>query len=132
MIKSLETVLASLATNLVIFLDVPAGSMTQARARALVWMVIGLISVVLGVIALRSRAGAKAGRVASIVALILGLIGTVVSILHISASTGIGTGGGRAGAIIGLVLALIGVVLGGLALTIKRRLQNPGTVGENV
>jgi hypothetical protein len=53
---------------------------------------------------------------------VLGLIGMVLSLAHLSASTGgFGTGGGRAGAIVALVLGLIGISLGGLALARSRR-----------
>ena len=52
----------------------------------------------------------------------LGLIGMVLSVVHLGTSTsGFGTGGGRAGAIVALVLALIGMSLGGLALARSRR-----------
>lgn len=50
----------------------------------------------------------------------LGLIGMVLSVVHLAGSTGFGTGGGRAGAIVALVLAVIGIGLGGLALARSR------------
>ena len=62
-----------------------------------------------------------------IVALVLGLIGVVLSVGHLGSSTGgFGTGGGRAGAIIALVLGLIGMNLGGLALARSRRPRSTG------
>ena len=55
-------------------------------------------------------------------ALVLGLIGMVLSVVHLGSSTGgFGTGSGRAGAIVALVLGLIGMNLGGLALARSRR-----------
>lgn len=78
----------------------------------------GLISVVIGGLALvRSSGNARA---ASILALVLGLISVILSLVHLSSSTGFGTGGGRAGAIVALVLGLIGMILGGLALARSR------------
>lgn len=66
----------------------------------------------------------KAGPLFSLkisVALVLGLIGVILSVVHLGGSTGFGTGGGRAGAIVGLVLALIVTSLGGLAFARSRR-----------
>lgn len=90
---------------------------TSGRARAMIIAGVGLVSLIIGGLAL-ARTGS--GRTAAIVALALGLIGVVLSAVHLATSTGFGTGGGRAGAIVGLVLALIGAILGGLALARKR------------
>jgi uncharacterized protein DUF6223 len=98
---------------------------TNGRARAIVAAVVGLISLVVGGLALArsaSRIGAGNGRAGAIVALALGLIGMVLSVAHLGSSTGgFGTGSGRAGAIVALVLGLIGMNLGGLALARSRR-----------
>lgn len=95
---------------------------TPARTRALVVAAVGLISVVSGALALaRSGRGIGNGRTVAIGALVLGLIGVILSVVHLAGSTGFGTGGGRAGAIVALVLALIGTTLGGWALTRSRR-----------
>jgi hypothetical protein len=68
------------------------------------------------------RIGTGDGRAAAIVALVVGLIGMVLSVVHLGSSAGgFGTGGGRAGAIVALVLGLIGMNLGGLALARSRR-----------
>lgn len=101
-----------------------AADLTSGRTRALVGAVAGLISLIIGGLAL-ARSGRGNGRTAGMVALILGLIGMVLSIVHLGTSTGgFGTGGGRAGAIVGLVLGLIGVNLGGLAVSRSRRPRN--------
>jgi hypothetical protein len=51
------------------------------------------------------------------VALLAGLIGVVLSGLHLATATGaIGTGSGKLGAIVALVVGLIGMTLGGLAI----------------
>jgi len=104
--------------------DVPTGEITTGRARALVGVAVGLISAIIGVVAmLRSsgRLGAGSGRVGAVVALALGLIGIILGIIHLATSTGgFGTGGGRAGAIVGLVVSVIGVILGGFAITRSR------------
>ena len=98
---------------------------TNGRAKAIVAAVVGLISLVVGGLALArssGRIGAGNGRAGAIVALVLGLIGMVLSVVHLGNSTGgFGTGSGRAGAIVALVLGLIGMNLGGLALARSRR-----------
>jgi len=103
----------------------PQVGMTSGRAQALVAAVVGLISLVIGGLALArsaGRIGTGNGRVGAIVALVLGLIGIVLSVVHLGNSTGgFGTGGGRTGAIVALVLGLIGMNLGGLALARSRR-----------
>ena len=99
--------------------------LTSGRARALVAAAVGLISLIIGGLALArsaGRIGIGNGRAGAVVALTLGLIGMVLSVVHLGSSTGgFGTGGGRAGAIVALVLGLIGINLGGLALARSRR-----------
>src|SRR5689334_13715541 len=100
---------------------------TPGRARALVAVAVGLISSVVGGLALArsgGRIGAGSRRAGAIAALVLGLIGIVLSVVHIAGSTGFGTGGGRAGAVVALVLGLIGLSLGGLALARSRRTRS--------
>jgi hypothetical protein len=96
---------------------------TPGRAAALLPAVAGLISVVIGWLALvRSAGRIGSGRLGAIVALVVGLTGVVLSGLHLARATGgIGTGSGRLGAIVALVLGLIGMVLGALALARSRR-----------
>jgi Family of unknown function (DUF6223) len=105
--------------------DPPPGAITSGRARSLVAAVVGLISVVIGGLALARSAGRIGngnGRAGAMVALALGLIGMVLSVVHLGMSTGgFGTGSGRAGAIVALVLSLVGMNLGGLALARARR-----------
>ena len=93
-----------------------AMQMTSGRERAMMVAVVALISLVIGALAL-----ARSGRAGAIVALVLGLTGVVLSVVHLGGSTGFGTGGGRAGAIVALVLGLIGMSLGGLAMARSRR-----------
>lgn len=99
------------------------GGISSGRAGAIVAALVGLISVIIGRLALTrsvTRIGTGQGR--AIVSLVLGLIGMALSVLHQARSAGgIGTGNGRAGAIVALVLGLIGVVLGGLAVARSRR-----------
>ena len=97
---------------------------TPGRARAMVVAAVSLLSLVVGGLALArsaGRIGTGNGRAAAIIALVLGLIAIVLSVVHLAGSSGFGTGGGRAGAIVALVLGLIGISLGGLALTRSRR-----------
>jgi uncharacterized protein YcnI len=98
---------------------------TSGRLASLVAAVVGLISVVVGGLALArsvGRIGTGNGRLGAIVAMVAGLIGMVGSGVHLATSTGaFGTGSGRAGAIVAMMLGLIGMVLGGLALVRSRR-----------
>ncbi|HKY43200.1 MAG TPA: DUF6223 family protein [Pyrinomonadaceae bacterium] len=100
-----------------------AADLTAGRARSLVAAAVGLVSLIIGALALaRSSIGTSNGRTGAVVALVLGLIGSVLSVVHLGMSTGgFGTGSGRAGAIVALVLGLIGVNLGGLVLARLRR-----------
>ena len=102
--------------------DPSPGGITSGRARSLVAVVVGLISLIIGGLAV-ARAARRSGngRVGAIAALVLGLIGMVLSVIHLAGSTGFGTGGGRAGAIVALLLGLVGLSLGGLALARWRR-----------
>jgi hypothetical protein len=107
----------------------PGMGITSGRARALMRAGIGLISVVCGGLAVaRSKGvnGTGKGRVDAIAALVLGVIGVLLSVVHLGGSTGFGTGGGRAGAIVALVLGLIGVSLGGLAAARSRLAGSDG------
>lgn len=97
---------------------------TPGRAAALLPAVLGLISVIIGWLALARSAGRiGSGQLKAIAALVAGLIGIVLSGLHLARATGgIGTGSGRLGAIVALALSMIGVILGGLALARNRRI----------
>jgi hypothetical protein len=100
----------------------PTG-ITPARARSLVGAAVGLVSVIVGGLAWGRSVGyigKGSGRAGAIVALVSGMIGIVLSVVHLAGSTGFGTGGGRAGAIVALVLSLIGAALGGFALSRSR------------
>lgn len=99
------------------FADPMNGAITTGRARSLVGGVVGLISVIIGGLAL-----ARNGRTGAVVGSALGLIAMILSVVHLGTTTGgFGTGSGRAGAIVALVLGLIGVSLGGLVLARSRR-----------
>jgi hypothetical protein len=109
----------------------PQVGITSERAQALVAAAVGLISLIIGGLALAraaDRIATRKGRAGAIVALVLGLIGMILSVVHLAGTTGFGTGGGRAGAIVALVLTLIGMSLGGLALARSRRRTRDGNV----
>lgn len=101
-----------------------AADLTAGRTRALVAAAVGLVSLIIGGLALARSArptGTSIARSLGIVALIVGLIGMVLCVVHLGTSTGgFGSGSGRAGAIVGLLLGLIGVSFGGLALARSR------------
>ena len=89
---------------------------TAGRARALVGGVFGLASLIVGLRAKRS------GRLWGIIALMLGIMAVILSVIHLANLTGgFGTGGGKAGAIVALVLGLIGCILSGRALRLKKQ-----------
>jgi uncharacterized protein DUF6223 len=78
---------------------------------------LGLISVVIGVLALR-----RSHRTGTIVTLVLAPISVLVGVLHgANAAGGLGTGNGLAGAVFAVALGLTGTVLGVLALARSRR-----------
>lgn len=91
---------------------------TAGRLLSIMTGVIGLTSIFIGRKAL-THSAKRIGPAKSkaVTGLVLGLIGIIVSIIHLSGSTGFGTGGGRAGAIVALVAGLIGTILSGLALS---------------
>ena len=103
---------------------------TPGRAATILPAVLGLISVVIGWLALaRSSGHIGSRRLKAIVAVVLGLTGVVISGLHLARVTsGIGTGSGQLGAIVALMLALIGVVLGGLTLARSGRITTDSDI----
>jgi hypothetical protein len=90
-------------------------SITSGRAKSLTAGVVGLMSLVIGWRVKVRSAGRN--RTGSIVALGLGLVGVILSVVHLSTSVGavFGSGSGKAGAIVALALSLLGMGLGGLA-----------------
>lgn len=108
---------------------------TAGRARSLVGAVIALVSLIMGWRAkVRSNATNVSGagnsgnkRIQAIIALSLGGIAIILSVIHLSTSAGavFGSGSGKAGAIVALVLALAGVALSALALRPKRGNVDP-------
>ena len=96
---------------------------TTGRAKSLVGTAAGLISLIIGWRAkLHSKRGNASGRTEGIVALLLGLLGIVLSVIHLSTSynAALGSGSGKAGAFIALLLGLIGIIFGVLALRPKK------------
>jgi uncharacterized protein DUF6223 len=116
MLNILGSLVPGLATS------VPVG-MTPGRAQSLGALAVGLISLILGGLALGRSGGGAGGRPRrATVALVVGVIGMIASVVRLATSTGgIGTGSGRLGAIVALLVALIGTFLGGLALARSRR-----------
>jgi hypothetical protein len=98
------------------------------RFLSLVAAAIGLVSVVAGGLSLARSKGrlGGGGRLGGPAAMVAGLIGTTLSVLHLAGSTGgFGTGNGRAGAIVALVLGLVGINLGWVARSRSRRTPVP-------
>jgi hypothetical protein len=103
---------------------IAAGDVGLGSGRLLpsVAAVAGLISVVIGGLALARSRRVGNTRVGAIVAAVLGLISLVIGGLHaVNSAGGFGTGNGLAGAIVAMVVGLIGIVLAALALARSRR-----------
>jgi hypothetical protein len=97
---------------------------TLMRGRSLVGIGLGLLSVVIGWRARkRSSEGiGKGGRNGAKIALLMGGIALVLSVIHLNISAGavFGSGSGRAGAIFALILSLVGIGLSGMVFRQKR------------
>jgi hypothetical protein len=91
--------------------------LTPGRVAAIIPGILGLISVVLGWMALaRSASRPGPARTKAIVALVLALTCVVLSGMHLVRTTGgFGTGSGKAGAIVAMVIGTVGLVMGGRA-----------------
>jgi hypothetical protein len=98
-----------------------ATGITAARARSLVGVALGLVSLIIGWrVKKRSSVGKSYTRYWVIIALVLGLVAVVLSITHLAnVNGGFGTGGGKAGAIVALIFGIIGASLNGVALRSK-------------
>jgi hypothetical protein len=97
---------------------------TTGRLTSISIGVLGLISLAVGRQALtRSSAIMGPARTKAIAALIVGLTVVILSVLHLSLSTGgFGTGSGKLGAIVAMLLGLTGAVLGAIALKRSQRI----------
>jgi hypothetical protein len=104
---------------------VSAYTLTPERTAASTAAVAGLVSAIVGGVALArsaGRIGTGKGRRGAIVALVLGPIGLVIGGLVVAtADGGLGTGNGLAGGVVAMIVGLIGMALGGLALARSRR-----------
>lgn len=94
---------------------------TAGRAKSLLGGIIGLASLIIGLRAKRSVKNYDRARSNAMVALVLGLAGIILSLIHLAATAGavFGSGSGKAGAIVGIVLSSIGLLLGWLSLRQK-------------
>jgi hypothetical protein len=113
------SILVALAVGLAAAPTAQAGVIGTGGGRtgAVVAGLIALVGVVAGVRA-RFRSG---GRDAAIVALVTGLLGAALAVLHLATSSGgIGTGNGRAGAIVAVALGVGAMALGWMALPGRR------------
>jgi hypothetical protein len=108
--------------------DIYLQVITSGRLVSMVAGAVGLISIVVGRYALARR-----GRIAAIVAIIIGLAGMIVSLLHLAGTKGgFGTGSGRMGAIVATLLGLTGTILGCKAFARHRRLDSGHNTGATV
>ena len=99
---------------------------TLGRLMSIAIGVLAIISVVIARQALtRSSSSFGCRRTKAITALVIGLTVVLLSIIHLSLSTGgFGTGSGKLGAIVAMLLGLTGSTLGALALKRARRMAN--------
>ena len=97
---------------------------TIGRLTSILTGVVALISIVIGRQALaRSTGPIGSRRPKAMAALIVGLTGVALSMLHLALATGgFGTGSGKLGAIVALILGLVGTALGMMALARSRRI----------
>ena len=93
---------------------------TPGRGQALAGALVALVSLIMGWRAKGREYPAR--RTQAIIALSLGGIAIILSVIHLGTSAGavFGSGSGKAGAIVSLVLAVAGVTLSGLALRPKK------------
>lgn len=96
--------------------------LTPGRVAALVPVLLGLTSIIVGWVALARARGAR--RLNTIVALAAAALSIILGIAHLVRTTGeFGAGSGKLGAIVALVLGAIGIILGGKALTRSQRME---------
>lgn len=97
-----------------------AGYFTPERLRAVGTGIVGLVSVILGVLSLarrRGRFGSGTGRRGAFISAAAALVCIALAVLHLATTSGgFGTGNGRAGAIVAMVVGLIGLALSGFVL----------------
>jgi hypothetical protein len=103
-------------TGCLVRASAPVRGFTPERVQSLVGLGLGVASIVLGVLALRSAARGR-----PIAAIVVGAAGVVLSAVRLAMSGPIGSGSGRLGAIVAVVVGLAGVALGTLALVRARR-----------
>jgi archaellum biogenesis protein FlaJ (TadC family) len=96
-------------------------TMTPERMAAATAALAGLISAIVGTLAVARTANGD-GRRAARVALVLGPIGLALGGLVVAmADGGVGTGNGLAGGVVAMAVGLIGMALGGIAWVRSRR-----------
>lgn len=103
----------------------------QGRLTSIIAGLVALISIIMGVLALRSSASASFKKRIGTLSIVLGSLSAFLSLIHLANSTGgFGTGSGKAGAIVAIILGMIGTTLGGMALSRSRNSvkQNDGKI----
>ncbi|MDF2188347.1 DUF6223 family protein [Paraflavitalea sp. CAU 1676] len=105
--------------------NTPVTGLTSARVKSLVGVAVAITSLILSI---RARPGAgdpasqKPRQNKLRLALLLGMAGILLSLLHLFYNRGdFGTGGGRAGAIVALVIALVATLLSAISLARLKR-----------
>lgn len=91
---------------------------TAGRARSLAGVFVGLICLIVGWRAKSRSSKGENTRGSAILALVLGAIGLVLSVMHLILTAGavFGSGSGKAGAIVAILLNSIGIIFAALAL----------------
>jgi hypothetical protein len=106
--------------------DTYVKGLTPGRARALVGDAVGIISLIIGWRAkARSKRGNSKVRTWATLAVVFGIIGLILSVVHLGMTAGavFGSGSGKAGAIVALVPNSIGIILGGMVLRKKNEMK---------
>lgn len=97
--------------------ETPVKGITPARARSLVGVVVGIVSIIIGV-----RGKRRSNRSFSFFAIGMGSLAIILGIVHLSTVSGdFGTGGGKAGALGALILGTVGGFFGVLTLMKLKR-----------
>jgi len=93
--------------------------LTSGRLASLAILFIGMVSVVIGYKSKKRFANpalANNNSKGPVLALILGLLCVILSVIHLADATDFGTGGGKAGSIVAVLAGSIGVFLASVTL----------------
>ena len=101
--------------------DTYVTGITSDRAKSLIGVAAGLISLIIAWRVKSAKAGPRAKRSGAMVAFVLGLTAILFGVFHLSNVAGnFGTGGGKAGALAAIILGAVGTCISGMILRSKQ------------